>query len=226
MGVIMTDIGCVKVSPNEKFPVKLPDGSAWPHTIFLKNVIEHPNIHIGDYTYYNDFRLPVNDVRQLLVPYMHLGAPEKLVIGKFVQIAHGVQIITSSANHQMDGFSTYPFVVFGEPWSSSYEAKWPNKGDTMIGNDVWIGHEALIMPAVSIGDGSIIASRSVVTKDVPPYSIVGGNPAKVIRHRFDSETIATLLEIKWWDWPIDTINQHIAAIVGGDIEVLKNVNVK
>lgn len=206
------------VASSEQYPVKLPDGSAWPHTIFLKNFIDHPRIQIGDYTYFNDFRLPVADVRQLLVPYMHLGAPEKLIIGKFVQIAHGVQIITSSANHQMDGFSTYPFVVFGEPWSSSYEPKWPNKGDTIIGNDVWIGHEALIMPAVSIGDGAIIASRSVVTKDVPPYSIVAGNPAKIIRHRFDEKTIAMLLEIKWWDWPIEKINQNIAAIVGGDME--------
>lgn len=211
-----------KIDPNDKYPVKLPDGGVWPHTIFLKNFIHHPNIEIGDYTYLNDFKLPVEDVRQLLMPYMHAGAPEKLIIGKFVQIADGVQIITSSANHQMDGFSTYPFAVFGEPWSSNYEVKWPNKGNTIIGNDVWIGHEALIMPAVSIGDGAIIASRSVVTKDVPPYAIVAGNPAKVIRRRFDDKTVADLLEIKWWDWPIEKINNKLAAIVGADIaELLK-----
>lgn len=214
------------INPNEKYPVKLPDGNAWPHTIFLKNFINHPNIQIGDYTYFNDFKLPVDDVRQLLMPYMHLGAPEKLVIGKFVQIAHGVQFITSSANHQMDGFSTYPFAVFGEPWSSGYEARWPNKGDTIVGNDVWIGHESLIMPAVTIGDGAIIASRSVVTKDIPPYSIVAGNPAKVIRKRFDEETILTLLEIKWWDWPIDKINQNIATIVDGDLDMIKKLRVE
>jgi virginiamycin A acetyltransferase len=212
------------VNSNEKFPVKLPDGNAWPHTIYLKNFINQPNIQIGDYTYFNDFRLPVDDVRQLLVPYMHQGAPEKLMIGKFVQIAHGVQFITSSANHQMDGFSTYPFAVFGEPWSSSYEAKWPNKGDTIVGNDVWIGHESLIMPAVSIGDGAIIASRSVVTKDVPPYSIVAGNPAKLIRKRFDDATIAALLNIKWWDWPIEVINKHIATIVAVDLAKLKSIS--
>jgi virginiamycin A acetyltransferase len=206
--------------PNEKYPVKLPDGNDWPHTIFLKNFIDHPHIHIGDYTYFNDFRLPVSDVRQLLVPYMHQGAPEKLIIAKFVQIAHGVQIITSSANHQMDGFSTYPFSVFGGPWSSNYEAKWPNKGDTKIGNDVWIGHEALIMPAVSIGDGAIIASRSVVTKDVPPYTIVAGSPAKPIRQRFSDEIITQLLKIKWWDWPIEKINKNIAIIVSADINRL------
>lgn len=213
------------INPNEKYPVKLPDDTVWPHTIFIKNFINHPNIQIGDYTYFNDFRLPVDDVRQLLVPYMHQGAPEKLIIGKFVQIAHGVQFITSSANHQMDGFSTYPFAVFGEPWSSSYEASWPNKGDTVVGNDIWIGHESLIMPGVSIGDGAIIASRSVVTKTVPPYAIVAGNPAKVIRKRFDEEIILSLLEIKWWDWPIEVINKNIATIVAANIDALKKVNV-
>lgn len=213
------------INPNEKYPVKLPDGNAWPHTIFLKNFINHPNIQIGDYTYLNDFKLPVDDVRQLLMPYMHPGAPEKLIIGKFVQIAHGVQFITSSANHQMDGFSTYPFNVFGEPWSSSYEARWPNKGDTIVGNDIWIGHESLIMPAVTIGDGAIIASRSVVTKDIPPYAIVAGSPAKVIRKRFDEETILSLLEIKWWDWSIEMINKNIAIIVAADIDALNKVNV-
>ena len=211
------------IPTTEKYPVKLPDGTDWPHTIFLKNFIDHPNIQIGDYTYFNDFRLPVKDVRQLLVPYLHPAAPEKLIIGKFVQIAHGVQIITSSANHQMDGFSTYPFAIFGEPWSSSYQAKWPNKGDTIIGNDVWIGHQALIMPAVTIGDGAIIASRSVVTKDVPPYSIVAGNPAKVIRKRFDDNTIASLLEIKWWNWPVDKITQNIDVIVAADMGALKRI---
>jgi virginiamycin A acetyltransferase len=211
----------LSINPNEQYPVKMPDGSAWPHTIFLKNFIHHPHISIGDYTYLNDFRLPVSDVRQLLVPYMHEAAPEKLMIGKFVQIAHGVQIITSSANHQMDGFSTYPFVVFGEPWSSRYEAVWPNKGDTVIGNDVWIGHEAIIMPAVTIGDGAIIASGSVVTKDVPPYAIVGGNPAKIIRKRFADEVIQDLLRIKWWDWPVDKISERINAIVSCDIEELR-----
>lgn len=213
-----------KLSPDQTHPVKLPNGEVWPHTIFLKNVINHPNIQIGDYTYYNDFDLPYGDVRQRLIPYMHAGAPEKLIIGKFTQIAHGVQIITSSANHQMDGFSTYPFSVFGEPWSTSYEAQWPNKGNTIIGNDVWIGHQALIMPAVKIGDGAIIASRSVVTKDVPPYAIVGGNPAKFIRYRFDEEVIQKLSEIQWWNWPFECITENLDAIVGSDIQALLKVS--
>jgi len=209
------------INPNTQFPVTQAGGQPWPHTIFLKNFINHPHIQIGDYTYFNDFRLPVEDVRQLLVPYMHPYAPEKLTVGKFVQIAHGACIITSSANHQMDGFSTYPFAVFGEPWSTSYSPKWPNKGDTTIGNDVWIGHEALIMPAVSIGDGAIIASRSVITKDVPAYTIVAGNPAKVIRQRADDQTIVRLLQIRWWDWPIDKINRNIDKIVQADIDALE-----
>jgi virginiamycin A acetyltransferase len=123
----------------------------------------------------------------------------------------------------MDGFSTYPFSVFGEPWSSAYIADWPNKGDTIIGNDVWFGHESLIMPAVSIGDGAIIASRSVITKDIPPYTIVGGNPAKIIRKRFDDQAIAKLLNIKWWNWSIETITKHIADIVSADINALMGV---
>lgn len=213
------------ISPSTQYPVNLQEGGVWPHTIFLKNFIDHPNIQVGDYTYFNDFRLPVDDVRQLLIPYLFVGAPEKVTIGKFVQIAHGVQIITSSANHQMDGFSTYPFVTFGEPWASSYQAQWPAARNTVIGNDVWIGHEAVIMPGVTIGDGAIIATRSVVTKDVEPYSTVGGNPAKLIRKRFDDPVIERLLEIKWWDWPIDRVTQHIAHIVAGDINALKEIKV-
>jgi virginiamycin A acetyltransferase len=213
-----------EINPNKTHPVMQSDGNAWPYTIFLKNFINQPNIEIGDYTYFNDFRLQSDNIRQLIAPYMHPSAPEKLIIGKFVQIAHGVQFITSSANHQMDGFSTYPFNVCGEPWSSSYQANWPNKGDTVIGNDVWIGHEALIMPAVTIGDGAIIASRSVVTKDVPPYTIVGGNPAKVIRQRFDEATIAGLIEIRWWDWPAETITKNLQIIVSPDLDKLRLIH--
>lgn len=180
---------------------------------------------IGDYSYYNDFDPNLTDVRQKLMPYMHPLAPEKLVIGKFVQIAHGVQIITASANHQMDGFSTYPFNIFGEPWSSAYKANWPNKGDTVIGDDVWIGHQAIILPAVTIGAGAIIGAGSVVTKDVPPYTIVAGNPAKPIRKRFDEETISILLKLQWWNWPIDVITENIQHIVAADVARLKQVDI-
>jgi virginiamycin A acetyltransferase len=157
------------------------------------------------------------------MPYMHPSAPEQLIIGKFVQIAHGVQIITSSANHQMDGFSTYPFAVFGEPWQSAYQFKWPQKRDTTIGDDVWIGHQAFIMPGVTIGSGAIIGAGSVVTKDVPPYTIVAGNPAKLIRKRFDEDTINALLDIQWWHWPIETITIHLKHIVACEVERLKKI---
>lgn len=209
------------INPLEKYPIKQSNGEVWPHTMFLNACIDQENISIGDYSYYNDFRLNLSDIRQTLAPYMHPFAPEKLIIGKFVQIAHGVQIITSSANHQMDGFSTYPFSVFGEPWSSAYETNWPNKRDTIIGHDVWIGHQALIMPGVTIGSGAIIGSGSVVTKDVAPYSIVAGNPAKQIRMRFNETVIEALLNIQWWNWPIEHISQNLKHITSADIQALK-----
>jgi virginiamycin A acetyltransferase len=198
----------------------MKNGEVWPHTVFLKNVIDHPNIEIGDYTYYNNFSKNIDDYRQLIAPYMHPGAPEKLIIGKFVQIAHGAQFITSSANHQMNGFSTYPFAVFGDPWASGYQPNWPNKGDTIIGNDCWLGHESTVMPGVTIGDGVIVGAKSVVTKDVPAYAIVAGAPAKVIRMRFSDEVISKLLALRWWDWPIATINDNLQHIVDADIDKL------
>ncbi|MCH9757026.1 MAG: CatB-related O-acetyltransferase [Gammaproteobacteria bacterium] len=211
------------INPLKKHPITQSNGEAWPHTLFLKACIDQPNITIGEYSYYNDFDVDLTDVRQKLMPYMHPSAPEQLIIGKFVQIAHGVQIITSSANHQMDGFSTYPFYVFGEPWQSAYQPTWPNKGNTVIGDDVWIGHQALIMPGVTIGPGAIIGAGSVVTKDVAPYTIVAGNPAKMIRQRFDESTTSALLEIQWWHWPIDIITNHLKQIVECDIEQLKKI---
>jgi len=212
------------MDPDTIFPVTMQNGETWPHTVFMKNVIDHPNILIGDYTYYNDFIYDIEDFKKLIAPYLHPGAPEKLIIGKFVQIGHGTQFITSSAVHQMDGFSSYPFAVFGGSFREAYTPNWPNKGDTIIGNDCWFGHNSLIMPAVHIGDGAIIASGSVVTKNVPPYTIVGGNPAKPIRQRFDDETIKALLEIKWWDWPVETITKNIKHIVAKDINKLQAVH--
>ncbi|MBP9722983.1 MAG: CatB-related O-acetyltransferase [Gammaproteobacteria bacterium] len=204
-------------NPQDRFPVMMSNGEYWPHTIFLKNVINHPHITIGDYSYYNSFNSHnITDFRQVLMPYMHDMAPEKVVIGKFVQIAHGVQIITNSANHQFNGFSSYPFVIFGKDWSN-YQPNYFNKGDNIIGHDVWLGHEALIMPGVKIGSGAIIASRSIVTKDVPDYAIVAGNPAKIIKMRFDDKTISKLLELSWWNWDIDKITKNIKYIVGDSI---------
>lgn len=207
-------------------PILTPDGSVWPHVVMLKNVINHSQIEIGEYTYYNDFVLKYgDDYAQRIAPYlMHQISHEKLMIGKFCQIAHGVTFITTSANHQYDGFSSYPFAVFGQEWSSSYTPKYPTPQDTIIGNDVWIGHKATIMPGVTIGSGVIVGACSVVTKNIPDYCIVGGNPAKIIRQRFNDETIATLLKIQWWNWPKDIIFSNIQHIVGNNIEKLISIN--
>ena len=199
------------LDPSNPNPVMAPTRDV----IFLKNFITSPNIEVGDYTYYHDFDGPEKfQQNNVLFPINC-----KLKIGKFCQIAQGTKFILNSANHQMSGFSTFPFFIFGNEYAE-YDLDLPTKGDTIIGNDVWFGHESCVMPGVTIGDGVIVAAKSVVTKDVEPYSIVGGNPAKVIRKRFDDETIDRLLDISWWDWDIEKITEMIPHIVGADIEAL------
>ena len=206
---------------NEKYPVEKIGKSI----IYLKNFITNPNIEVGDYTYYNDFHNPETFQQNNVM----FGLLAKLTIGKFCQIAQGTTFMLSDSNHQMNGFSTYPFFVFGRhnekcPEWKNYELKLPEKRDTVVGNDVWFGHESMIMPGVQIGDGAIIASRAVVTKDVKPYTIVGGNPAKMIKQRFSDDTIAKLLEIRWWNWDFDKITRNVAAIVGADIGALSSAS--
>lgn len=193
-------------------------------TVYLKSVITNPNITVGDYTMYNDF---VNDptlFEKNNVVYHYPINHDKLVIGKFCSIACGARFLFNSANHTMISLSTYPFPLFFEEWGldrKDVATSWDNKGDIIIGNDVWIGYEAVMLAGVTIGDGAIIGTRAVVTKDVPPYTIVGGVPAKPIRKRFSEETVSALLEIKWWDWPKEKIAQNIGAIQSGHIERLK-----
>ena len=180
---------------------------------FLKNIITRPNIIVGDYTYYDDFE----DVRNFEknVKYHFDFTGDKLVIGKFCMIASGVTFIMNGANHLTDAISTYPFAIFGHGWEGAMEGKqYPTKGDTIIGNDVWIGYNATIMAGVTIGDGAIIAANSTVTKDVAPYAIVGGNPATEIRKRFDEDRIRKLLDLKWWDWPIEKITANVHLLTG------------
>ncbi len=203
-----------------RYPIVLPDGTEIKNTVHLKTVIDHPRMEIGDYSYANNFQSPENWAGTI-APYLFAISREKLVIGKFCQFAHGVLFITSSANHPMTGFSTYPFRVFKPETIGDY-LDLPFK-DTRVGHDVWLGHGVTVMPGVTIGSGAIVAAGSVVTRDVPPYTIVGGNPAQVLRQRFSDEIIADLLEIRWWDWPIETIETHLAAIEGGDIDALKAV---
>lgn len=193
-------------------------------TVYLKSVITNPNITVGDYTMYNDF---VNDptlFEKNNVVYHYPINHDRLVIGKFCSIACGARFLFNSANHTMTSLSTYPFPLFFEEWGldrKDVATSWDNKGDIIIGNDVWIGYEAVMLAGVTIGDGAIIGTRAVVTKDVPPYTIVGGVPAKPIRKRFSEETVSALLEIKWWDWPKEKIAQNIGAIQSGHIERLK-----
>ena len=192
-------------------------------TVYLKNVINNPNICIGDFTIYNDF---VNDPRQFEknnVLYHYPINHDKLVIGKFCSIACGAKFLFTSANHTQTSLSTYPFPIFFEECGLDVliiTTAWYNKGDIVIGNDVWIGYVEVILSGVTIGDGAIIGTRAIVTKDVPLYTIVGGVPAKTIRKRFADATISALLEARWWDWPEEKIKQHIPAIQAGRIDRL------
>ncbi len=180
---------------------------------FLKNIITRPNIIVGDYTYYDDFEDVRNFEKNVRYHFDFTG--DKLVIGKFCMIASGVTFIMNGANHLTDAISTYPFAIFGHGWEGAMEGKqYPHKGDTIIGNDVWIGYNATIMAGVTIGDGAIIAANSTVTKDAAPYAIVGGNPAAEIRKRFDDDRIRKLLDIKWWDWPIEKITAQVHLLTG------------
>ena len=193
-------------------------------TVYLKNVITDPSITVGDYTMYNDFvNDPVGFERNNVLYHYPINR-DRLIIGKFCSIACGAKFLFNSANHTLSSLSTYPFPLFFEEWGlekRNVAASWDNKGDIVIGNDVWIGYEAVIMAGVTIGDGAIIGARAVVTKDVPPYTVAGGIPAKPIKKRYPEETIAALSELKWWDWPEERITQNLHAIQAGKLNELR-----
>jgi len=200
---------------DQKFPL-----AHYNRLCFLKNIITDPNIIVGDYTYYDDFEDVHNFEKNVKYHFDFIG--DKLIIGKFCMIASDVTFIMNGANHLSEAITSYPFAIFGHGWEEAMEGKsYPSKGDTVIGNDVWIGHRATIMPGVKVGDGAIIASSATVTKDVEPYAIVGGNPARLIRKRFSDEQIERLLSIKWWDWDIDRITKNVHHLTGKNIELLK-----
>ena len=195
-------------------------------TVYLNAVIKDPQIAVGDYTIYNDFVANPLLFEKNNVLYHYPIHREKLIIGKFCSIACGTKFLFNCANHTLKSLSTYTFPLFYEEWElekSNITTAWDNKGDIVIGNDVWIGYEAVIMAGVHIGDGAIIAARAVVTKDVPPYTIVGGTPAKEIRKRFDAEVIQQLLMLKWWDWSADNIRQCLPYIMEGKINELLTI---
>ena len=189
-------------------------------TVYLKSVITHQNIEVGDFTIYNDFVNDPRDFEKNNVLYHYPINHDRLIIGKFCSIACGAKFIFNCANHTLKSLSTYTFPLFFEEWDlpkSDVVSAWDNKGDIVIGNDVWIGYDAIILAGVTIGDGAIIGTRAVVTKDVEPYSIVGGVPAKEIRKRFSTDIIARLQELQWWNWDADIICNSIKAIQDGDL---------
>lgn len=201
--------------PNQPYPM-----ANFHRVCYIKNFVKSPNIIIGDYTYYDDPVSPEEFEQNVLYNY----GEDRLIIGKFCAIATHVKFIMNGANHKLDGISTYPFPIFGHGWETAMSdlMNLPSRGDTIIGNDVWIGYDSLIMPGVKIGDGVIIAARSVVVKDIPPYTIVGGNPAQPIKQRFTDAEIEILLSISWWNWDIEKITRNLDIIMNGDIEKLQN----
>lgn len=202
-------------NPHTHFPL-----AGYERLCFLKNLVKNPLIQVGDYTYYDDFEDVANFEKN--VKYLFDFTGDRLIIGKFCAIASGVTFIMNGANHHIEGFSTYPFDIFGHGWENAMEGRlYPTKGNTVIGNDVWLGYNAVIMPGVKIGDGAVIGSCSVVVKDVEPYTVVGGNPAREIRKRFSEEHIQALLEVKWWDWEPEKITRNLAALTGNDMEALR-----
>lgn len=203
--------------PSEKYPME-----GFPQVGFLKNFITRQNIVVGDYTYYDDPDGP-HRFEEHNVLYHFPFMNDKLIIGKFCALAKDVKFIMNGANHKISGLSTYPFSIFRKGWEKvTPEIKdLPYKGDTVVGNDVWIGYDALIMPGVKIGNGAIVASCSVVTKDVPAYAVVGGNPATVIKKRFSDDAITELEQIAWWNWDIIKITDNLKFITAGDLSKLK-----
>lgn len=196
-----------------------------PQTVYLKNVVDDPAIQIGAFTIYNDFVRDPRDFQKNNVLYHYPINHDRLYIGKFCSIACGARFLFNSANHTLRSFSNYTFPIFYEAWGhgmSPAEA-WDNKGDIVIGNDVWIGYDAVILAGVTVGDGAVIGARAMVTKDVPPYTIVGGVPARPIRKRFPDETVKVLLRLRWWDWPLEQIAEGIQYIQHGDLEALTDL---
>ncbi len=190
---------------------------------FIKNVVTRPNIIVGDYTYYDDDTGAEDFEKHVTHHYEFIG--DKLIIGKFCAIGKGVEFIMNGANHRMNSASTYPFNIMGNGWEKVTPAlkDLPIKGDTVVGNDVWIGQNVTVLPGVHIGDGAVIGANSVVSKDVPPYTIAAGNPVRQIRKRFDDGTIDFLLKLKWWDWSAEKIFANLEALCCADIAKLKEI---
>jgi len=200
-------------SPDTRHPIRDAERLG-----YLKNFITRPNIEVGDYTYYDDPQGVERFESNVLYHFDFVG--DRLIIGRFCSIAAETRFIMNGGNHPTDWMTTYPFPVFGEGWEAATPDAWPNRGDTVVGHDVWFGYGVTVMPGISIGNGAIIATASVVTQDVEPFAIIGGNPATHIRYRFDEATREALQKLAWWNWDADRITRHVQAICSGDVEAL------
>jgi virginiamycin A acetyltransferase len=192
--------------------------------VFLRPLVTDPRIEVGDYTYYDDPDDPLGFERNA---FLYAHGPERLIIGRYCAIASGVRFVMPGANHADLGPSTFPFGIFGEPWAErtmDLVMSAPSRGDTVVGNDVWLGYRALVLPGVTIGHGAVVAAASVVASDVPPYAIVGGNPARVIRRRYEDKDVERLLRAAWWDWPVELVTEHARTIMSGTPEELERIS--
>ena len=209
--------------------MQIPANTVYPRTgdretVYLRAVVTNPNISVGEDTIYNDFVRDPTEFERNNVLYHYPINGDRLVIGKFCSIACGAKFLFTSANHTLRSLSTYPFPIFYEMWDtpvSEITEAWDNRGDIVLGHDVWIGYEAVILSGVRIGDGAIVAARAVVAGDVEPYTIVGGVPARPIRRRFDPQTIQRLEQLRWWDWPREKLRQLLPLLRGGDLTALE-----
>lgn len=200
-------------------PSRLHPVPTQPSIVYLKGLVTNPQIEVGDYTYYHSFDDPLGFERNVLYAFPFVG--DRLVIGRYCSIASGATFLLNGGNHLTDTVSSYPFAIFGEGWEGAMPERWPNRGDIRVGHDVWIGFGATLMPGVSVGPGAVIAARSVVASDVPPYAIVAGNPARVVRHRHGPDEIARLMALAWWDWPAERVARHVRTIATGSVEALE-----
>jgi virginiamycin A acetyltransferase len=202
----------VPVLPDPKTPRPISDQD---RVVFLKPLVGSPLISVGEFTYYDDPDDPTSFERDNV---LYAYGPERLVIGRYCALATGVRFVMNGANHKMDGPSTFPFAIFGGEWTErtlDLLRDLPNRGDTVVGNDVWIGYGATVMPGVRVGDGAIVGAGSVVASDVPPYGIVAGNPARLLRRRFDDADVGRLLRAAWWDWPVELVTRHVRVVSSG-----------
>lgn len=202
--------------PFSRYPIP-----SQPSMVFLKAVVSNPQIEVGEYSYYHSFDDPLSFERNVLYAFPFIG--DRLVIGRFCSIAHGATFILNGGNHLTDTVSSYPFGIFGEGWEHAMPEAWPNRGGITVGHDVWIGYDATILPGVTVGHGAVVAAKSVVASDVPPYAIVAGNPARVVRFRHSEADTATLLRLAWWDWPVERITRHARLIATGSARDLAGV---